>query len=98
MNRQLRYKILKSVMWDYDISPADMESLLNGKIDRAGHYSRKQLFAKLLTGLPWFTIIQLFSVEDVKELLTDEVINSLLPDSVKKQYEYVRKRLQEVLP
>ncbi len=85
-------------MWDYDISPADMEALLKGKTERAGHYTRKQLFAKLLTGLPWFTIIQLFPVENVKELLTDEVINSLWPDSVKKQYEYVRKRLQEVLP
>ena len=33
-----------------------------------------------------------------KEMLTDEVIGELWPKSVQKQYEYVRKRLQEALP
>lgn len=98
MNRQQRYKVLKSVMWDYVISPNDMENLLDGKIVKAGHYTREKLFAKMLTGLPWYTIIQLLPVEDVKEMLTNEVIEVLWPKSVQKQYEYVRKRLQEALP
>jgi len=75
-----------------------MEKLLDGKIDKAGHYTRGKLFAKILTGLPWYTIIQLLPVENIKEMLTDEVIGALWPKSVKKQYEYVRKRLQEALP
>ena len=85
-------------MWDYDISPIDMEDLLDGKIVKAGHYNRETSFAKMLTGLPWYTIIQLLPVENVKELLTNEVIAVLWPKSVQKQYEYVRKRLQEALP
>jgi len=85
-------------MWDYAISGNDMDRLLEGKIDKAGHYTREKLFAKLLTGLPWYTIIQLLPVENIKKMLTDEVIASLWPDSVQKQYKYVRKRLQEALP
>ena len=85
-------------MWDYSISTGDMEKLLDGKIDKAGHYTREKLFAKMLTGLPWYTIIQLLPVEIVKEMLTDEVIGALWPKSVQKQYEYIRKRLQETLP
>ena len=85
-------------MWDYSIPVSDIEELLDGRIEKAGHYTREKLFVKMLTGLPWYTIIQLVPVEIVKEMLTDEVIGVLWPQSVQKQYEYVRKRLQEALP
>ncbi|TAL80827.1 MAG: hypothetical protein EPN88_00920 [Bacteroidetes bacterium] len=98
MDKQQRHKVLQSLMWDYSVSTGDMEELLDGKIDKAGHYTREKLFAKMLTGLPWFTIIRILPVENVKAMLTDEVIGALWPKSVQKQYEYVRKRLQEALP
>ena len=85
-------------MWDYAISQNDMADLLDGKIDKAGHYTREKLFAKMLTGLPWYTIIQILPVDVVKKMLTTEVITLLWPKSVQKKYEYVRKRLQETLP
>jgi hypothetical protein len=98
MNKQQRHKILQSIMWDYSISASDMEKLLEGKIDKAGHYTRETLFTKMINGLPWFTIISLIPVKDVKNMLTDEVIGGLWPKSVQKQYKYVRQRLQEALP
>ena len=98
MDKQQRHKVLKSIMWDYSISTGEMEELLDGKIDKAGHYTREKLFAKMLTGLPWFTIIRILPVENVKDMLTDEVIGVLWPKSVQKKYEYVKKRLQEALP
>jgi len=98
MDKNQQHKLLQSIMWDYDISAGDMEKLLNGKVDKAGHYTREKLFTKMLTGLPWYTIIQLLPVENVKKMLTDEVIGTLWPRSVQKQYEYVKKRLQETLP
>lgn len=98
MDKQQRHKILESVMWDYSISAGEMEELLDGKIDKAGHYTREQLFARMLTGLPWFTVIRLVPVEKVRTLLTDNVIGILWPESIRKKYEYVRKRLQEALP
>lgn len=98
MDNQQRHKILESVMWDYSISAKEMDDLLDGKIDKAGHFTREKLFSRILTGLPWYTIIQILPVETVKEMLTDEVISSLWPQSVQNQYKYVRKRLQEALP
>ena len=74
MNRQQRHKVLQSVMWDYTISTSDMDKLLDGKIDKAGHYTREKLFAKMLKSLPWFTIIQFWPVENIKEMLTEAVI------------------------
>jgi hypothetical protein len=98
MDQQQRHKALQSVMWDYPISVSDMEKLLDGKTERAGHYTRETLFAKMLIGLPWFTIIKLLPVEKIREMLTDDVIETLWPRSVQKQYRYVKKRLQETLP
>lgn len=98
MDEQQRHKALQSIMWDYSIPIHETEKLLAGEIDKAGHYTREKLFVKMLSGLPWFTIIQLLPVEQVKEMLTDQVLGALWPVSVKKQYEYVRKRLQETLP
>jgi hypothetical protein len=98
MDKQQRHKALQSVMWDSSVSISDIEAMVDGKTEIAGHYTRERLFIKILIGLPWFTIISLFPVEKVREMLTDEVIHSLWPKSVKKQYEYVRKRLQEALP
>jgi len=98
MNRQQRHKILKSLMWDYQIPAGDLEMLLDGKIDKAGHYTRETLFAKMLSGLPWYTVIQLVTAEGAKQLLTDDVIKSLWPESIQIKYRYVKKRLQEALP
>ncbi len=98
MDQQQRYKVLQSIMWDYSIPLAETEKLLAGRIDKAGHYTREKLFVKILSGLPWFTIIQLLPVEQVKEMLTDEIIGALWPKSIQTQYEYLRKRLQEALP
>jgi hypothetical protein len=98
VDQQQRHKVLQSVMWDYSISTTDMEKLLDGKISKAGHYTREKLFAKMLTGLSWYTIIGFMPAENVKELLTNEVIELIWPKSVQKQYRYVKQRLQEALP
>ena len=98
MDTQQRHRILQSVMWDYAISINDIDKLLDVDIEKAGHYTREKLFAKMLIGLPWHTIIQLWPVGQIKEMLTEELIGALWPKSVQKHYEYVRKRLQEALP
>ena len=35
-------------MWDYAISINDIDKLLDGDIEKAGHYTREKLFAKML--------------------------------------------------
>jgi hypothetical protein len=98
MDKQQRYKVLQSIMWDYSVSVSDLDELLEGKINKAGHYTIDKFFIKMLIGLPWHTIIQVLPVERVKEMLTDEIIGALWPKSVQNQYKYVRQRLQEALP
>ncbi len=91
-------KALKSIMWDYDITVKEMQMLLNGKTLKAGHYTYESLFIKMVSGLPWFSIVAIFGPEKIKELLTEDVIRKIWPKSVQEKYTYVRKRLQEALP
>jgi len=91
-------KALKSIMWDYNITFKQMGMLIDGKAERAGHYTFETLFIKMVSGLPWFSIVDIFGPEKLKELLTDDVIGRIWPKSVREKYYYVRKRLQEALP
>jgi hypothetical protein len=94
-NNQVLYRQLS---WDYNISPEEIASLIKGEKETAGHYNRQAIFKKALETYPWFTIIQLFEPNDISLLLTDELISSLRMPSLRKQYEFIKKRLQETLP
>jgi hypothetical protein len=85
-------------MWDYNISPGDVEAVLQGKRDSIGHYNTKAIFVKLLESVSWFTIVQLFSPEELRELLSDDVIKKLRFKTLRTQYEFVQKRLQQIVP
>ncbi len=86
------------ILWDYNIPEGDIEAVFRGQIPLAGHYDRYMLFRKILETYPWFTILQLFTPAEIQELLTNEVIEKLRVPSLRKQYEFVKLRLQEVVP
>jgi hypothetical protein len=90
--------LLGKILWDYNISEKDVEAVLRGKAEMAGHYTRSMLFVKILETYPWFTVLQIFSPEEVKLLLTDDILKKLRSPSLKKKYEFIRLRLQEIIP
>ncbi len=98
MDQQQRTRLLKQIMWDYNIPVDDIEALLSGTKQRAGHYTRNTLFKKMLESYSWYTILDFFSPEEIKDLLTTETINELRSASLKKKYEFVKNRLQEIIP
>ena len=91
-------KIYRQLMWDYNISPEEVDKLVKGETDFAGHYDMNNLFRKMLESFPWFTIVKLFEINRIAELLTDEVINKLRTPALKKTFFYVKKRLHEIIP
>ena len=85
-------------MWDHNISPVDIDALLQGKRDTVGHYTRQGIFIKLLESYSWFTIVQLFSPVELRELISDDVVKKLRFKSLRTKYEFVQKRLQQIVP
>lgn len=84
-------------MWDYNISPEEVDKLIKGEIKYAGHYDIDSLFVKMLNNFPYFIILQIFDIKTVKELLTDKIIVKLRFKEMQEKYKYVKKRLHEVI-
>lgn len=98
MKASERIKLLNQVLWDYNISAKDIDAVLTGRKESAGHYNREKIFRKLLESYSWFTILQLIPPHDVKLLLTNQVINKLRSQSLRNKYEFVRERLHQIIP
>ena len=91
-------KIYRQLMWDYNISPEEIDKLVKGEAEFAGHYDINSFFRKMLESFPWFTIVKLFEMDTIRKLLTDKTINKLRTPSLKDKYFYVKKRLHEIIP
>ena len=92
-----RMKILNQILWDYNISAEEIDAVLRGEIKQAGHFNRDMIFLKILESYSWFTILQLFSPDQIKSLLTTQVISKLRSPSLRLKYEFVQKRLQQIV-
>ena len=93
-----RQKLLRQILWDYNIPEEDIESALKDENKTARHYNREMLFLKIIESYPWFTVIQLFNPTEIKDLLTSQVISKLRSPSLRQKYEFVQKRLQQIIP
>ena len=98
METSAKNKILDQILWDYNISTEDIEAVLTGEKKLAGHYNREMLFRKILESYSWFTIIQIFTPKEIQGLLTDQTISKLRSPSLRRKYEFVQKRLLEIVP
>jgi hypothetical protein len=85
-------------MWDYNISAEDVDAVLKGKRDTAGHYNKQTIFIKLLESYSWFTLLQLFSPDELRKMISDDVVKKLRFKSLRTKYEFVQKRLQQLIP
>jgi hypothetical protein len=84
-------------MWDYNIPVNEIENIISGKSSHAQHYTKETIFRKMLESYAWFTILQIFSPKEIKNMLTNDVINKIRIPSLKKKYEFVRQRLSEII-
>jgi hypothetical protein len=98
MTHEEKIMIFKQLGWDYKIPPDDIESVLKGELESAGHFTRETLFIRMLETYPWFTIVQVFTADEIKSLLTSRVVTRLRTESLRKKYEFVRDRLQQIIP
>jgi hypothetical protein len=98
MDTAEKNKILRQILWDYDIPIKEIEAVLKGEKRLAGHYTREMLFQKIVESYSWFTIIQLFTPNEIQVLLTNQTISKLRSPALRKKYEFIQKRLHQVIP
>jgi hypothetical protein len=98
MNKQERHKLFRQIMWDYKISPDEIEAVLSGEKEAVGHVNKDRIVIKLLESYSWFTIVKLFTPDELRLILTDDVVKKLRFKSLRTKYEFVQKRLQSLVP
>ena len=98
METKEKNQLLNQILWDYNIPIEDIDAVLKGKKKLAGHYTREMLFQRMLESYSWFTIIQLFTPIEIQYLFTNQAISKLRSPSLRQKYEFVQKRLHQIIP
>jgi len=97
MERTERETLIRQLLWDYNYSPGDLEDVLTGKKDHAGHLTKELIVRRILETYPWFTVIRIIPPDQLAPYLTREQIAKLRSKSLQKQYAFVSQRLQQDL-
>ena len=53
LSDEKKLELTRSLNWDYEVSPQDILSIIEGKIEAKAPFDRKFLFARSLERLPW---------------------------------------------
>ena len=77
MTLEEKQRALKKVFWDYEFSWEELQNILQGKIHRIGHLDKQGLYARLLSSLNWYVILELIGKEHLNDLLSDNAIGSV---------------------
>jgi hypothetical protein len=93
MPSQVEQHTLRQLFWDYDFSEVELQDLLRGNIQRAGHLDRTGLYARLLSSLNWYAVLDLVGNDHLDELLSDAVIGRIHSNDLKRKYAIAKRLL-----
>jgi hypothetical protein len=88
LSREEKLEIMRSLNWDYTVTPQQMLEVLEGKIGKTGPFDKTFLFVRSLERLPWHILIGLWGPEAAKELYTPEAATRLWPKSLRSRYDF----------
>jgi hypothetical protein len=84
-------KLVKNILWDLNLTTEDVFSILS---DRNNNDERRRFVVRLLRSYNWYTLLKIFTIEEMIEIINDnKVINALFPNSLKEKYMSARKIL-----
>ena len=90
LSQMEKEKILSRIFWDYQLDWHDLNEMLNGKPEDTKDIRRINLYRRLLTSCDWYTLIKLFSPEQMSFILDDAVLAEIYPKDLKNRYRYAR--------
>ncbi len=94
LNKEQVFSIIKPLLWNYNISADGIYALLSGEKAEAGPFDFSRLFIRMLERLPWYDLVSVFSINNLKLLLTLSFINQIRNKELRGRYEYIGKVLR----
>ncbi len=93
--QDIEYKI-KNLFWDLSSEEREIEA--KNIIQNPFFISQnKALKIRVLTGLNWFDLTKLFTLSEIYQLLSDDVLNSLFPKSLRNYYSDAKRLLSKYI-
>lgn len=86
---------LKRVVWDYSVDENTLCAIFEGKASTFS-LNKEKLYARLLLSTPWYGLLDCLGLNGVKEILTDEVINSIWIKDIRERFFYAKKVLHGI--
>lgn len=83
---------LKRIVWDYAIDESALCAIFEGKTSTFS-LSREKLYSRLLLSTQWYRLLDCLGLNGLKEILTDEVIDSIWIKDVREKFIYARDAL-----
>ena len=83
---------LNRVVWDYAIDENTLQDIFEGKTTTFS-LNKEKLYSRLLLSTPWYRLLDCLGVNGLKEILTDEVVNSIWIKDVRAKFVYAQKAL-----
>jgi len=88
LSHEEKLGLMRSLNWDYLDTHEDMLSVIEGRIETSGAFTRDRLFVRSLERLPWHYVTALWGVELIKELYTEEIAKRIWPKSRRYHFDF----------
>jgi len=90
MNSIIENQLINKLYWDRDVDPDYICGLLEGQPEQISG-ERTDLYRRILNSFDWYTILKIFTHEQLKhDVLNEQVISRLFPKDLRKRYRYAR--------
>lgn len=86
---------LSDLFWDYQFREEDLRALLYGAVERVGHVDRDTLYARILTSMGWYQLIDLIPGKQLEEALSERVIQKIRFKDIREKYHFAKRLLFE---
>ncbi len=64
-----KHRLLKRLIWDYNVSAEDVYALISGEKSYAGHCDFDHLFIRMLERLRWYDLLDLLGRKTLQKKL-----------------------------
>ena len=85
-------KELKRIVWDYSVDEKTLWDIFEGK-SATFSLNKNKLYSRLLLSTPWYRLLDCLGLNGLKEILTDEAVNSIWIKDVRENFIYAKKIL-----
>ena len=86
-----REEVLRKINWDYNYSVKEIDSILKGD----DFEMKKPFYIKLLKSFRWYVLKEVLTENELREMLTSDVVDNLHIQSLKDKYTYARQVLYQ---